>query len=344
MLKVGLVGLGVMGRGHLACYKRLEAEGASIHLVAICDVDAAHREGRDIVPGNIGAGGSVEVSMYAQYSDIAEMLKREKLDYVDIALPTYLHAQAAITAMEAGCDVLCEKPMARTVEQCDRMAASARATGRKLMTAHCLRFWPAYEYLKECVETSRYGKVVSAYFFRGGGTPRWSWQNWLLDGRLSGGCLLDQHIHDVDMVHWLFGLPDAVTSSAVNVIPGSGYDAVSTRYLYADGKAVCAEDDWTIGGAFGFNMMYRVNFQRGSLHFSHGKVDDNPADGAGFEPELPKDDGYYREIRYFCECISHGVPVDRCSPESTRDTIMIALAEQESADKGGAIVRLGQGP
>ena len=153
------------------------------------------------------------------------------------------------------------------------------------MTAHCLRFWPAYEYLKECVATGRFGDVTSAYFFRGGSTPKWSWQNWLLDGVRSGGCLLDQHVHDVDMVHWLFGLPDAVTTSAKNVFPGSGYDAVSTRYLYADGKVVSAEDDWTIGGSFGFNMMYRVNFQSGSVHFSHGKVAVYPGDGSGFEPE-----------------------------------------------------------
>lgn len=325
MLNVGLVGLGFMGRGHLACYQRLESEGAPVRLAAVCDVDS---------------GNPTDVSRYTRYSDFREMLQKEKLDYIDIALPTYLHAEAAITAMEAGCHVLCEKPMARTLEQCDRMAASARATGRKLMTAHCLRFWPAYEYLKECVDTSRFGPVTSAYFFRGGGTPKWSWQNWLLDGHLSGGCLLDQHVHDVDAIHWLFGLPAAVSTSAANVFQGSGYDAVSTKYLYGDGKVVCAEDDWTINGGFGFDMAYRVNFRHGSIHFSHGKVSVFPEEGDGLEPKLPADDGYYREIRYFMDCILLDRPVDRCPPESTRDTILLALTEQESADNGGAVVRL----
>lgn len=340
MLRVGLVGIGFMGRGHLNCYKRLETEGAPVKLVAVCDADPSHLEGRDIITGNLGVGNSVDMSGYSKYTDYNEMLARENLDYVDIAVPTYLHAGAAVAAMKAGCHVLCEKPMARSLEQCEEMIATSRATGRKLMTAHCLRFWPAYEVLKDYVDSGKFGLVVSANFYRGGGTPRWSWENWLLSSEKSGGCLLDQHVHDVDMINWLFGPPDAVSTSGMNVVPGSGYDAVSTRYLYSDGKVVSAEDDWTINGGYGFDMTYRVNFKSGSLHFSRGKVMAYPAVGEGFEPELPGDDGYYREICYFIDCIRNDRRIEICSPESTRDTIAIALAEQESADKGGAIVSL----
>lgn len=340
MLRVGLIGLGFMGRGHFDTYVRLEKEGAPVKLVAVCDVDPAHLDGRDIITGNIGVGNSIDLSGYNKYSDYNEMLAKEKLDYVDIALPTYLHAPAAVAAMRAGCHVLSEKPMARTLEQCEEMISASRSTGKKLMTAHCLRFWPAYEYLKDCVDSGRYGPAVSASFYRGGGTPRWSWENWLLNSDKSGGCLLDQHVHDVDMINWLFGLPDALSSSGKNVVDGSGYDAVSTRYLYSDGKVVSAEDDWTINGKYGFDMTYRVNFKNGSLHFSHGKVMDYPADGEGFEPELPGDDGYYREICYFIDCIRNDRPIETCSPESTLATIVMALAEQESADLGGEIVKL----
>jgi predicted dehydrogenase len=342
MLKVGLVGLGFMGRGHLACYTRLEQEAVPVKLVAVCDVDPSRLDGRDTVTGNIGTGNSVDFSAYARYSDIDEMLQKEELDCVDIALPTFLHAKVAIAAMQSGCHVLCEKPMALSVEQCEQMMSVANTTGKMLMIAHCLRFWPAYEYLKDCVDSGRMGTVVSAYFFRGGSTPRWSWQNWMLSSQLSGGCLLDQHVHDVDTVNWLFGMPDAVTTNAVNVIEGSGYDAVSTRYIYAGGKVVCTEDDWTINGEFGFNMAYRVNFKHGSVHFSHDKVTVYPEVGGRIEPELPADDGYYREISYFIDCIVNGRSPARCSLASTRDTIAIALTERESADRGGVMVRLRQ--
>ena len=65
MLKVGLIGLGFMGRGHVECYRRLEAEGFSVRLAAVCDADAGRLEGRDIVTGNIGVGDSVDLSAYA---------------------------------------------------------------------------------------------------------------------------------------------------------------------------------------------------------------------------------------------------------------------------------------
>ena len=340
MLKVGLIGLGFMGRGHLENYARLEKEGAPVKLVAVCDIEPGRLEGRDIVTGNIGVGNSVDLSGYKKYTSYDEMLKKEQLDYVDIALPTYLHAEAAVAAMKAGCHVLCEKPMARSVQECEQMIDTARSTGKKLMTAQCLRFWPAYEFLKDCVDSGKFGPVVSAYFFRGGGTPTWSWDGWLLDAPRSGGCLLDQHIHDVDMINWLFGAPDAVSANAMNVVKGSGYDAVSARYMYADGKVVCAEDDWTINGGFGFDMVFRVNFKKGSVHFGHGKVMAYPVEGDGFEPELPADNGYYREICYFIDCVLNDRPIETCAPESTRNTIAIATAEQESADRGGVLVKL----
>jgi predicted dehydrogenase len=125
-------------------------------------------------------------------------------------------------------------------------------------------------------------------------------------------------VHDVDTVNWLFGPPDAVTCNRLNVVQESGYDAVSTRYIYSHGKVVCAEDDWTLNGGFGFEMLFSVNFQRGSVHFKGGKVKVYPVDGEGFEPELPGDDGYYREICYFIDCIKNGRQIETCTPESTR--------------------------
>jgi predicted dehydrogenase len=342
MLRVGVIGLGFMGRNHVSCYRRLESEGFPVQLAAVCDIDPERRKGHDIVNGNIGSGDRIDYSNCAIYADYQEMISRESLDYIDIALPTYLHAGAAVAALKADLHVLCEKPMARTETECTLMIDTALKSGKYLMVAQCLRFWPAYEYLKYCVETSCFGQPVSAYFFRGGGTPKWSWNNWLLDGKLSGGCLLDQHVHDVDIVQWLFGMARAVSCTGISVIPGSGYDALSTKYLYPDGKVVCAEDDWTINGGFNFDMLYRVNFEHGSVHFSHSQVKVYPADGEGFEPDLPKDDGYYREIVYFIDCITKNIRPERCLPESTRDTIRLALAEQQSADNSGAWVEIGR--
>jgi predicted dehydrogenase len=338
MLKVGLIGIGFMGRGHLDNYIRLESEGYPVKLTAICDIDEKKFKG-EFIPGNIDVGaGKYDFSKYHLYTDMDEMLEKEELDYVDIALPTYLHAEATIKALNKGFHVLCEKPMALSSKECESMIQAAKANNRKLMVAQCLRFWPHYEYLKECVESGRYGKALGGYFFRGGGTPQWSYENWLQNKEKSGGCLLDQHIHDVDTINWLFGKPDYVSTLARNVIPGSGYDIVSTNYFYGDGKVINAQDDWTLQGDFGFEMLFRVNFEKANLVYQGGVLKVNPTDGEGFIPELPEDLGYYREMKYFAEAIMKDTPILTATPESTMDTIKIAEGEVRSADQNGKLI------
>ena len=95
----------------------------------------------------------------------------------------------------------------------------------------------------------------------------------------SGGALLDQHLHDVDTINWLFGLPEAVSTLGRNIISGSGYDAVSTQYLYPDNKVVNAQDDWTLNGDYGFQMLFRVNFEQGSLIYGSDGLMVYPHDG-----------------------------------------------------------------
>ncbi|HHV96583.1 MAG TPA: Gfo/Idh/MocA family oxidoreductase [Clostridiaceae bacterium] len=340
MLKVGLVGIGFMGRTHLENYIKLEQEGYPVKLVAICDVDPQKFEGK-FVGGNIGdTSKQYDFSKYNLYTSYDEMLEKEKLDFVDIALPTYLHAEATIKALNKGLHVFCEKPMARTSEECAKMIEAAKANNKKLMIGQCLRFWPEYEVLKEYVDSGKFGKVTGAYFFRGGGTPIWSHENWLLINEKSGGALLDQHIHDVDTINWLFGKPEKVSTSAVNVIPGSGYDIVSTNYIYPDGKVINAQDDWTLNGDFGFEMLFRVNFEKGSLIYKDGKLTIYPNDGKAFVPEVSTESAYYKEIKYFIDCLINDKPVEIVPPESTMETIKIAEAEVESADKKGVPVEV----
>ncbi|MCA0757326.1 Gfo/Idh/MocA family oxidoreductase [Paenibacillus sp. N4] len=336
MLKVGLIGFGFMGRMHFDNYVRLAAEGAPVQLVSICDLRIEELK-NGAAWGNIATGQSIyDLSPYRLYDDIATMLEHEQLDIVDIALPTKLHADLTCSLLERGIHVLCEKPVAFTSEDGRRMADTAKKTGSTFMVAQCLRFWPAYEYLKSCVEDGRYGAVTSGSFFRGGGSP----QGWFLDGEQSGGCILDMHIHDVDMINWLFGKPDRVSAIARSVIPGSGYDIVSANYMYPDGKVLNAQADWTLQGDFGFAMTFRVNFEGGNLVFENNRLKVNPNGGPGFFAELPEDMGYYRELRYFIEAVDKGKPVSVCTPESAVESLEIVEAEIRSADANGALEAL----
>ncbi|WDQ34598.1 Gfo/Idh/MocA family oxidoreductase [Paenibacillus marchantiae] len=336
MLKVGLIGFGFMGRMHFDNYVRLASEGEPVELVAVCDLRIEElKNGK--AAGNMATEQEVyDLTPYRLYDNIDAMLEQEELDIIDITLPTPLHAELTCSLLEKGFHVLCEKPVARHSTEGWKMAQTAKATGKTLMIGQCLRFWPAYAYLKSVVEDGRYGAVNAGYFFRGSGLP----QEWFLDGEKSGGCILDMHIHDADIIHWVFGKPDQVSTLARNVIPGSGYDTVSTNYVYPDGKVLNAQADWTLGGDYGFSMTYRVNLEQGNLVFENGELKVNPNDAPGFVAELSPDSGYYHQLKYFIQSVQAGTPVSVCTPESATGTLELIEAEMRSADERGALVSL----
>jgi predicted dehydrogenase len=338
ILKTAVIGLGAMGRGHVEVYKTFEKENFPVKLVAVCDIDEEKLSGAKKVDLNISGVGhdETEYGKYRRYTSLDELLDTEKeLDYVDIVLPTYLHAPISIKAMEKGFNVMCEKPMALNPAQCEEMIATSKKLGKKLMIGQCLRFWPEYEVLKKYVVDGSFGAVKCAYFFRGGGTPLGSYENWLLSREKGGGALHDQHVHDTDMVNWLFGKPDYVSTSGTTVYEGSGHDAVSTNYFYKDGKVVNAQDDWTINGKFGFQYNFRVNFERGALIMQDNKLTIYPHNGEAFTPDIQHQSAYYRELVYFTNCIRNNLPVEVIAPESCADTIRIVHAEALSADANG---------
>jgi len=336
MLKIGLIGFGFMGRMHFDNYVRLKGEGHPIQLVAICDV-AIEQLKNGKADGNMAtAQETYDLSEYALYDSIDAMLANEELDMIDITLPTTLHADLTCSLLEKGYHVFCEKPMARTSAEGRRMVETAERTGRKLQIGQCLRFWPAYEYLKACVADGRYGEVTAGHFYRGSGAPK----GWFLNGELSGGALLDMHIHDTDIVNWLFGKPERVSTIGKNVIPGSGFDAASTNYGYADGKVVNALVDWTLEGDYGFEMGFRVNFKGGSIVLGKDGLTVNPNDAPAFKPELAAHDGYYGELLSFTNAILKDEQITVCPPESTLATLEIVEAEQQSAERSGDWVKL----
>ena len=105
MLKIGIVGLGFMGKMHFRCYKSLE----NVKISVICDVDAKRLKDSSGSSGNIsGAEDYLDLSNISLYSDFSRMLAEEKLDVVSIASPTFLHASQTTEALKAGLDVFCE--------------------------------------------------------------------------------------------------------------------------------------------------------------------------------------------------------------------------------------------
>lgn len=333
MIRTGIVGLGFMGQQHFAIHQAMD----SIQLVGIADKEEKRRQG-EAVGGNIGEAQALDFSGLSVYSSLDELLAHDGLECVDICTPTFLHADMTVKALEAGKHVICEKPMALTAADCQRMIDAAEANGKLLFIAQCIRFWPAYEKLAEMISSGELGKVVSAKFTRLSPTPTWSQDNWLMDTSLSGGALTDLHVHDVDFIISLFGKPCCVSSQAANrVTSADKVDNVVSQYFYGDKDMICfAEGGWGYPSTWPFEMAFQVLGENGCLEFSTSNTPSltwYPKSGDPVNPEVSDETGYQREFAYFVECLEQGKQPERVMPQSAMESVAVVNAEREAAAK-----------
>lgn len=334
MLKVGLVGFGGITKVHRAAYAKLEKLGVA-KLVCACDIDP--EAFNKSVTINLGENETVDESGLRKYTDLDEMLAKETLDNVDICVPTFKHAELTVKCLELGYNVMCEKPMSLTFADCEKMVEAARKSGKELMIGQCVRFNPSYAYLKEVISDGRYGKVISAFFQRISAPPTWGWNNWFMKPELSGGCLTDLHIHDVDVTRYLFGEPKSASCRASSTV--SIYDSAHTTLNYGD-FPVTVIGDWSLNNV-PFSATYRVGFEKASIILNAAKVTVYPKDGSEpFEPEIAYGDSYYNEIEFFCNVVAGNVKNEKNPPESAARSVKLIEALRKSANSGGEIINL----
>ena len=336
MIRVGLIGLGGMGNVHFGRYHALH----NAEVVAIADAEEDRlKPGARSLKINIGEGGAtIDPDKHRLYVNADDLIADKGVDLVDICLPTFLHADCIKKALAAGKHVLCEKPMALTYAECQDVLRAAAGAKGKLMIAQCVRFFPAYEYLSETVESGRFGRLLQLSLWRGSALPSWSWQGWLLDQKKSGGFILDMHVHDVDFVHYLLGRPRAVFSTGA-VGPSGGYDAVDTEYLYDERIAVRSGANAMLPAGFGFEARFMAAFERGCLRYStadpHGLME--TTDQGSHHPQLAQKDGYQEEIAYFLRCIENDELPAMVTPESSAFSVRLAEAERRSVETGQVV-------
>ena len=302
MLKVGLVGVGGISGAHIPAWEARE----DAELVALCDIRPERME---------------KYEGKRLYTDFDEMLANEELDILDICLPTYLHADFAVKAMEKGINVICEKPISLKNEDDERVYSTAKKNNVKFMIAQVLRFWPEYELLKEIYDTKKYGKLLSGTMIRLGGYPKWSWDGWMMDEKRSGLVPFDLHIHDLDFMVYAFGMPKVAYQSR-SKLPDQ--DFVSICYDFGDFK-INSEASW-YATCYPFTAEFRFQFEDAVVSNENGKMviycrDDvkidlsQDAEGDTGSINLPKSDAYANEINYFADCVIHDTPVDKVKPE-----------------------------
>jgi len=238
--------------------------------------------------------------------------------------------------MRRGCHVFSEKPMALTVRECDRICRVAAQTGRRFMTAQCLRFWPEYEALLTAVREQPYGPLQSLTMTRIGSYATWS--DWFNNGARSGGAILDLHLHDVDWAFHAFGAPAALWAAGRRGKTGE-YDDVTAVWQYPEFN-VTLRGSWMYQG---FCMSFQALFAEAAMDFG---MHPDPAlrvrRAGNAEAEkiaVPAESGYQREIRYFLDVIRGCREHDLCPPESTRNSVQMVYMEREAIAKSRPVTK-----
>lgn len=329
-MNFAIIGFGGLGKLHFRNVAEVAKRTGDIQLVAICDVNeqAFKTETKTNLGGN---DAGYDLSQYHLYTDVKELFKKEKLDFVITALPTHLHEKVAVQAMERGIHVFSEKPMALNVEQAEHMLKAAKENHVKLMIGQCVRYFPEYVMLKEFVDSQKFGKVIRADFTRISPTIGWSWQDWMLDETKSGGAVLDLHVHDVDFIQWVFGMPKAISSVATNY--KSKHEFISTVYEYDD-VLVTATSDWSMPAGFSFAAGFTVRFEKAAIIKNAEGIKCYPEEGEPYLLEVPVVNGYVEEVVDFIHCIRENKESDINPPEASFRSLQIALAEKMAADNG----------
>jgi len=336
MTRVGIIGAGFMGSMHANVYNMLP----DVKIVGIADVRGEKAK-------------SLAAKFKAiPYYDPGEIIKKQDISVIDICLPTFLHKEFVVKAAEQGKDILCEKPIALNLKDADEMIDACKKNNVRFMVAHVIRFWNEYNFLKEAYDRGDYGELKSLVCRRLSPTPTWSWQDWLLNDEQSGGALVDLHIHDTDFMLYLIGRnPEKVYSRSTRL--ESRYSHIFTNFTFDGGLVVSLEGGWDFPSKFPFGMSYTARFEKAVIDFNSnnspslvvyeysGKVT-RPAfesiktDEAGGNVEDLG--GYFHEIRYFIEHVSHNKQFNVVTPEDARHSLAVLLMEKESVDEGGEIL------
>jgi UDP-N-acetylglucosamine 3-dehydrogenase len=330
MLRVALVGAGGMARTHGNCYAAIP----NATLVGVMDI----REE--------AAQALAEAHGVASYTDFETMLTETRPDLVDVCCPTPSHVEyvcrAAKRAAEIGIrGISTEKPMGRSLEDCDRMIAAVEEAGIPLFVAQVVRFFPEFALMKRQVDAGAVGNPAAIRTRRGGRMPR-AWDDWYADFERSGGLILDLIVHDFDWLRWTFGEVERVYARGAgdSHLPAFDYALVTLRFK--SGAIAHVEGTWN--DPSGFKVAVEVAGDAGLLEYNFNQPTGAPfrsavaasaGPGGGVDvPESPVAvDPYLAELQHFCDCVEQGV-TPSITPQDGRAAVQIALAAIESLRSG----------
>ena len=308
-----------MGSTHARGWAQVEG----FELVAIADVDFPKAE-------------ALASKYGAQAFDSVEALLAAGVEALSVCLPSALHRSVTEESLQMGCHVMCEKPMALSVTDCEAMIAAAKAAGRLLSVAQVVRFFPEFANAHNLVKKGGVGNPAVVRTRRGGGFPGWS--SWFGDEAQSGGILFDLAVHDIDWLLWTFGPVERVYAKGLTERGYAQLDHALITLRHTSGTISHTEVTWA--DPKGGGATFEIAGDAGLLsHDSRREVSlsfrTETRTGSG-RPLIPSDDPYDKQIAAFARAITDGVPLAVTADEG-RSVVAVAAAARESLKTGRAI-------
>ena len=324
-MKVAVIGVGSMGKNHARVYSELpEAD-----LVAVADAD------QKLVAATAGKHGA------RAYTDYREMLEKEKPDAVSVVVPTAMHEEVGMAALEAGAHVLMEKPIAATVEEGRRLIEKARAVKKQIMVGHIVRFNPAMQALKQKLADGDLGRIFQVFCRRAGPFP----------ARIRDvGVVVDLAPHDVDVMRFLIGAePLRVYAETEQRIHTDHEDLVWGLLRFPDGVVGSLEINWLTPTkirevlVLGERGLFRIDDLTQDLYFYENaqvnselwpalKTLKGVSEGHMIRYAIQRYEPLKAELQAFLGTVKEGKPVP-VSGEDGLEALRLALALVESGQK-----------
>ena len=327
-MKIGILGSGFMGGTHARSFAKLP----DVQVVAVSSRSMAKAEKL-----------AMEVGARATTDDMS-IVNDPSIEAISNTLPTHLHPQFTIAALQAGKHVLLEKPFGLTVADCDKMIEAHKQSGKTLMIAQVCRFWPEYMALVDFVHSGKIGKPLSAVASRLSTQPGWA--DWFLDPALSGGAVLDLIVHDMDALNWVFGTPKSVYARGHEAKPGL-WNHIHAEVDYGSSQGM-VEGSQFLPKDYPFTCTLKVLCEGGSVEFVFraGGVSVEMGGGSSlvvYEPgkayklETKSGDLYDLQTTYFVDCVKNRRAPTLGSPEQGRLAVQLCNATRQSLESGKVI-------
>jgi predicted dehydrogenase len=330
-MRVGIVGAGTMAGVHAAGWKHTDAE-----LVGVMSKDKT---------GALGLAQKHNTETFDSYESLLE-----SVDIIDICTPTDFHKDMVLQAARAGKHIICEKPIALTVEDGQAMIEACNKANVRLFIAMVVRFFPQYSAAQKVVSSGQLGQLGVMRFKRVSYQPTGQ-EGWFTDEARSGGMLVDLMIHDFDYARWLGG---SVTKSSVKRVfaksvrtqdPKAPGDYALVTLGFDDGRMALIEGGWA----------YPPGYFRTSMDIagSDGVIEWRSDDAVTIQPFLKPtgekdvarvgvpssilaEDPYTTEIKHAYNCIKNNKEF-LVTAQDGLEALRIALAAKESLVTGKAV-------